>query len=124
MTETMEPEISLSELAATIEDARILGPGEGKPSGLAYDSRRVEPGFLFIAVPGERFDGHDFIPQVVAAGAGEDFTSGEDAGGDFALRDAGLGLAIGGVVGGESESGGGENEKEEREVASHGRGRG
>lgn len=70
MTRTMEPKISLSELAATVEGARIIGPSEEKPSGLAYDSRRVGPGFLFIAVPGERFDGHDFIPQVIKAGAG------------------------------------------------------
>lgn len=37
--------------------------------GLAYDSRKVEKGFLFVAIPGERFDGHDFIDQAVQAGA-------------------------------------------------------
>ncbi len=67
----MEPRISLNELAATVEDAQVIhGTGAEKPSGLAYESRRVEPGFLFIAVPGERFDGHGFIPQVIEAGAG------------------------------------------------------
>jgi UDP-N-acetylmuramoyl-L-alanyl-D-glutamate--2,6-diaminopimelate ligase len=37
--------------------------------GLACDSRRVTPGCLYIACLGERFDGHDFIPQAIAAGA-------------------------------------------------------
>jgi UDP-N-acetylmuramoyl-tripeptide--D-alanyl-D-alanine ligase len=33
------------------------------------DSRRVAPGELFIALKGEKFDGHDFISEVVAKGA-------------------------------------------------------
>ena len=33
------------------------------------DSRRVAPGSLFVAVRGERFDGHDFLPAAAAAGA-------------------------------------------------------
>lgn len=38
-------------------------------SGLAYDSRRVEPGFLFFCIPGHKADGHDFAPHAVAQGA-------------------------------------------------------
>lgn len=38
-------------------------------SGVVIDSRKVEPGFLFIAVKGERVDGHSFIPAVFQAGA-------------------------------------------------------
>ena len=37
--------------------------------GLAYDSRRVQPGTLFFCVPGEHSDGHDHAAQAVAAGA-------------------------------------------------------
>lgn len=37
--------------------------------GLAWDSRRVRPGDLFFAIPGEKHDGHDFIAQAVAGGA-------------------------------------------------------
>ena len=33
------------------------------------DSRRVQPGQLFVALPGEKFDGHDFLPQVADQGA-------------------------------------------------------
>jgi len=33
------------------------------------DSRKIEEKTLFIAIPGERVDGHDFIPQVLQKGA-------------------------------------------------------
>ncbi|MBI1841120.1 MAG: UDP-N-acetylmuramoyl-tripeptide--D-alanyl-D-alanine ligase [Verrucomicrobia bacterium] len=32
------------------------------------DSRQAGPGDLFAAIPGERFDGHEFIPEVLARG--------------------------------------------------------
>lgn len=38
-------------------------------TGVAIDSRKVEPGFLFVAVRGARVDGHVFIPQVMEKGA-------------------------------------------------------
>jgi UDP-N-acetylmuramoyl-L-alanyl-D-glutamate--2,6-diaminopimelate ligase len=38
-------------------------------SGIADDSRRVEPGALFAAVKGLRVDGHDFLGAAVSAGA-------------------------------------------------------
>ena len=37
--------------------------------GATLDSRQVKPGMLFVAIKGERVDGHDFIPQALAAGA-------------------------------------------------------
>jgi UDP-N-acetylmuramyl tripeptide synthase len=38
-------------------------------AGLADDSRKVKPGYLFVAVPGTRADGLSFVPQAIAAGA-------------------------------------------------------
>ncbi|MEE4174189.1 MAG: UDP-N-acetylmuramoyl-tripeptide--D-alanyl-D-alanine ligase [Xanthomonadales bacterium] len=38
-------------------------------TGITTDSRAVEPGMLFAALPGERVDGHDFVSQAEEAGA-------------------------------------------------------
>lgn len=37
--------------------------------GVIIDSRQVESGYLFVAIPGEKVDGHKFIPDVFAKGA-------------------------------------------------------
>jgi UDP-N-acetylmuramoyl-tripeptide--D-alanyl-D-alanine ligase len=39
-------------------------------SSAHHDSRQVGPGDLFVAIKGERVDGHSFIPMVAQAGAG------------------------------------------------------
>ncbi len=39
-------------------------------AGVSTDTRSIEPGQLFVALRGERFDGHDFLEQAIAAGAG------------------------------------------------------
>jgi len=39
-------------------------------TAVQIDSRRLVPGALFVAIRGERFDGHDFLAQAAAAGAG------------------------------------------------------
>ena len=39
-------------------------------AGVSTDTRTVAPEQLFVALRGERFDGHDFLEQAVAAGAG------------------------------------------------------
>src|SRR6267154_3227584 len=41
-------------------------PGIG---GLEYDSRRIKPGDLFVAMKGESSDGNQFIDQAITAGA-------------------------------------------------------
>src|SRR6202050_1486123 len=43
--------------------------GDPGVSGVEYDSRRVKPGCLFVAMRGESSDGNRFIDQAIAAGA-------------------------------------------------------
>ena len=38
-------------------------------TGVSIDSRQVKPGHLFVAIVGERFDGHQFVNDAVALGA-------------------------------------------------------
>ena len=57
-------------LREALEDCETVGAvPDAEIRGLDYDSRRIEPGFAFFAFPGERVDGHRFIPQARAAGA-------------------------------------------------------
>ena len=43
--------------------------GETVVTGLSCDSRQVEPGHIFAALPGSALDGRDFIPQAIERGA-------------------------------------------------------
>jgi len=46
------------------------GPFEDFPiKGVSIDSREIEPNNLFIAIKGEKFDGHDFVKQALDKGA-------------------------------------------------------
>jgi UDP-N-acetylmuramoyl-tripeptide--D-alanyl-D-alanine ligase len=37
--------------------------------GVSIDSRKIKEGELFVAIKGDRFDGHDFVPEVMQKGA-------------------------------------------------------
>jgi len=61
--------LSAAELAGIL-DGRLIGEGSTVVSGsVETDSRRVEPGSIFVAMPGETTDGHLFASAAVAAGA-------------------------------------------------------
>jgi UDP-N-acetylmuramoyl-L-alanyl-D-glutamate--2,6-diaminopimelate ligase len=47
----------------------VLGAGDPDVRGVAHDSRTVEPGDLFVALVGQRFDGRAFVRDAVAQGA-------------------------------------------------------
>ncbi|MEO9872104.1 UDP-N-acetylmuramoyl-L-alanyl-D-glutamate--2,6-diaminopimelate ligase [Ekhidna sp.] len=47
----------------------LIGNREEGVSGVAFDSRKVEQGFLFVAVKGLTVDGHDYIEIAVESGA-------------------------------------------------------
>ena len=61
----------LSDLIATLGTCEVLGPADAEVTGIAYDSRRVQPGDLFVPWSGgRRFgDGHRFIPEAIDRGA-------------------------------------------------------
>lgn len=45
------------------------GPADAEIMGIAYDSRQVEPGFLFVCIRGFTTDGHQFIAPALERGA-------------------------------------------------------
>lgn len=54
----------------SITGGTLLQPGRSSGiSGVAIDSRNVRPGDLFVALPGERHDGHEFVRAAAEAGA-------------------------------------------------------
>ena len=59
----------LQNLASWLPEVIVFGGDEGRFTGVTTDSRQVRPGDLYIALRGERFDGHDFINAAIAAGA-------------------------------------------------------
>jgi UDP-N-acetylmuramoyl-tripeptide--D-alanyl-D-alanine ligase len=57
---------SLREAAALIPGASVLGDDGVTFERVSTDSRTAGPGDLFVALKGERFDAHDFLPDVAA----------------------------------------------------------
>ncbi len=59
-----EPDpIHLADVLKVVKGRLVRGGTEGVALGVSIDSRRIRPGQLFVALKGERYDGHDFIPQ-------------------------------------------------------------
>jgi UDP-N-acetylmuramoyl-L-alanyl-D-glutamate--2,6-diaminopimelate ligase len=61
--------VKLSELLKGVEGAEVRGSADREISGVAYDSRKVREGSLFVAVRGQAVDGHGYIAQAIDAGA-------------------------------------------------------
>ncbi|RMF99836.1 MAG: UDP-N-acetylmuramoyl-tripeptide--D-alanyl-D-alanine ligase [Nitrospirae bacterium] len=51
-------------------DGRLISRGPDIFTGLSIDSRTISDGELFIALRGERFDGHDFLDSALEKGGG------------------------------------------------------
>jgi UDP-N-acetylmuramoyl-tripeptide--D-alanyl-D-alanine ligase len=63
-----DPGLTADELAAATS-GRLLARSSRLVLGAAVDSREVVSGNLFVALPGERTDGHRFVGDAIAAGA-------------------------------------------------------
>jgi UDP-N-acetylmuramoyl-tripeptide--D-alanyl-D-alanine ligase len=61
--------LSLAEIADAVGGTLTPGAAGEVTGAVTLDSRTVAPGDLFVAVAGERVDGHDYLPAAAAAGA-------------------------------------------------------
>jgi UDP-N-acetylmuramoyl-tripeptide--D-alanyl-D-alanine ligase len=62
------PALTADDLAV-LTGGRLIARSERPIRGATVDSRRVEPGQVFVALPGERTDGHAFVADAVERGA-------------------------------------------------------
>ena len=64
-------QVSFTQLQQWLGDLvlQVRGDASATLRGITTDSRAVVPGNLFVALRGDRFDAHDFLPAVVAQGA-------------------------------------------------------
>ncbi|MDR1729487.1 MAG: UDP-N-acetylmuramoyl-L-alanyl-D-glutamate--2,6-diaminopimelate ligase [Prevotellaceae bacterium] len=60
---------TIAEITDAIPVQEHIGRLDTPVCGIASDSRKAEPGFLFIATCGTQCDGHDFIPSAIDKGA-------------------------------------------------------
>jgi len=60
--------MTLKELVKNI-DCEIFGNAETEIKGIAYDSRKVQEGYLFVAIRGFETDGHKYIESAIKNGA-------------------------------------------------------
>lgn len=61
--------LTVEDINKAVNASFVSGDKNTVIKGVATDSREVREGFLFVAIKGERYDGHDFINQAVDLGA-------------------------------------------------------
>jgi UDP-N-acetylmuramoyl-tripeptide--D-alanyl-D-alanine ligase len=64
----MDP-IHINDVIKAVRGQLVQGSSNIGINGVSIDSRTIKPGDLFLAFPGERVDGHDFLEQVFDQGA-------------------------------------------------------
>ena len=62
-------DLSLREVAEWLTGARLVGDGATRCARVHTDTRSLQPGDLFVALKGERFDAASFLPEAAAKGA-------------------------------------------------------
>ena len=60
--------ITLGQLHAWLPQSRMIGDAKAVFSRLHTDSRSLGQSDVFVALKGERFDGHDFLAQLKGLG--------------------------------------------------------
>ena len=61
--------MELSQLLKNIKPTQVAGSTDTDITGVNIDSRRIEPGHLFVAMKGTQVDGHKFITKAIELGA-------------------------------------------------------
>jgi len=61
--------LSAAEFAAAVPGATVKGDANTRLTSVCSDSRQVRTGCLFVALRGDRFDGHDFVAEATRGGA-------------------------------------------------------
>lgn len=61
---------SVERIARVVEGQVVRGGEGGGVRGVTTDTRAMEPGALFVALVGERYDAHQFVGQAFEGGAG------------------------------------------------------
>src|SRR5213080_4587591 len=61
--------MQLKQLVNALAPLRVEGSLDRDVSGISYDSRRVTPGMVFVAIPGKKTDGHAYISTAIDRGA-------------------------------------------------------
>ena len=61
--------MKLKDLLTKIKPVEIIGNADIDITGINIDSRKIEPGHLFVAMRGTQVDGHQFIPKAIEKGA-------------------------------------------------------
>lgn len=61
--------LTLSQAHALLPGSTLVGDGSLRLERVHTDTRTLRQGDLFVALRGDRFDAHDFLPQAMSAGA-------------------------------------------------------
>lgn len=64
-----EQSMMLKEITDAVNPVAVEGSLDVEISGVAYDSRQVRPGMLFVAIRGEKCDGNLFVDEAIERGA-------------------------------------------------------
>lgn len=59
----------LSNIMRILKDTKIIDFHDIEIAGITHDSRKVRPGFIFVAIKGHKNDGHIFVPDAITNGA-------------------------------------------------------
>lgn len=88
LLEILREEFTAPEVRSAIDQAAIETAGENRlpVTSVTSDSREVTSGSVFVAVPGTKVDGHDFLREVSEMGPA--FMIGERPGSDFGLDES------------------------------------